>query len=442
MTGFDLRVAGSAERLRASPSRGLRGDIAVPGDKSISHRALILGALAAGETRIEGLLEGADVMRTAEAVRALGARVVRHAEGSWAVTGAEWVSPGAPIDCGNAGTAARLLIGAAAGFPITVAFTGDESLRARPMDRVLYPLRAMGADVGEADRLPLTIRGGGLTGISYRSPHASAQVKSAILLAGLHAAGEVMVIEPLPSRDHTEHMLRAFGCDVVVAGKSVSLGSARRLTATTVSVPGDPSSAAFPLVAALIVADSEVTIRGVLVNTLRAGLFDALKEMGANLTVSKPATIGGEPVADLTARTSILAGLEIAAERIPAMIDEIPILAMAAACAAGRTVIHGLGELRVKESDRLAGIVDGLRGCGVVAGCDGDSLIIEGCGGPPPGGARVASQADHRLAMAFLILGLGCREAVTVDGAAMIGTSFPGFAALMASLGALIAPDV
>ena len=439
MTGFD---PSAAEALRASPSRGLRGDIAVPGDKSISHRALILGALAAGETRINGLLEGADVMRTAEAVRALGAQVVRHGDGCWSVTGAEWKTPRRPIDCGNAGTAARLLIGAAAGFPITVAFTGDESLRARPMRRVLDPLRAMGAEVGATDRLPMTIRGGGLTGISYRSPHASAQVKSAILLAGLRAEGAVSVTEPMRSRDHIEHMLRAFGCDVMVEGLTVSLGSERRLRATRVAVPGDPSSAAFPLVAALIAAESEVTVRGVLISPLRAGLFGALREMGAALTITNRRTVGGEPIADVTTRSARLAGVEIAADRVPAMIDEIPILAMAAACAAGRTVIHGLGELRIKESDRLAAIVAGLRRCGVDAAAEGDTLIVHGCGGPPPGGARIASEGDHRIAMAFLVLGLGCREPVTVDGAAMIGTSFPGFAVLMAALGARIAADV
>lgn len=439
MTGFD---PSAAEALRASPSRGLRGGIAVPGDKSISHRALILGALAAGETRIDGLLEGADVMRTAEAVRALGAQVVRRGQGRWSVIGAAWTSPPAPIDCGNAGTAARLLIGAAAGFPIEVAFTGDESLRARPMSRVLDPLRAMRAEVGAADRLPLTIRGGGLTGIRYDSPHSSAQVKSAILLAGLRADGAVSVTEPVRSRDHTEHMLRAFGCDVMVEGLTVSLGSERRLRATRVAVPGDPSSAAFPLVAALIADGSEVTVRGVLINPLRAGLFGALQEMGADLRTTNSRTAGGEPIADVATHSSGLTGVEIAADRVPAMIDEIPILAMAAACAAGRTVIHGLGELRVKESDRLAAIVAGLRRCGVDAAAEGDLLIVHGCGGPPPGGARIVSHGDHRIAMAFVVLGLACREAVTVDGAAMIGTSFPGFAVLMSALGARIAPDV
>ncbi len=439
MTGFALSAA---KALCTSPSRGLRGDIVVPGDKSISHRALILGALAAGETRIEGLLEGADVMRTAEAIRALGARVVRNSDGCWSVTGAEWKTPPHPIDCGNAGTAARLLIGATAGFPIEVTFTGDESLRARPMRRVLDPLRAMGAEVGAADRLPLAIRGGVLTGIRYDSPYSSAQVKSAILLAGLRADGSVSVTEPMRSRDHTEHMLRAFGCDVMVEGLTVSLGSERRLRATTVVVPGDPSSAAFPLVAALIADGSQVTVRGVLINPLRAGLLDALQEMGADLRITNRRTVGRETIADVTARSAGLTGVEIAADRVPALIDEIPIIAMAAACATGRTVIHGLGELRVKESDRLAGIVAGLRNCGVVAGCEGDSLIIEGCAGPPRGAARVTSQGDHRLAMAFLVLGLACRDPVTVDGAAMIGTSFPGFARLMASLGARIGPDV
>jgi len=426
------------DRLTAAPSKGLAGHIAVPGDKSISHRALILGGMAEGETRIEGLLEGQDVLHTAAAVRALGAKVTRLGDGLWTVQGAPWRSPEAPIDCGNSGTGARLLLGAAAGYDIEATFTGDDSLRSRPMRRVLDPLRQMGARVGESDRLPVTIEGGGLRGISYRSPTASAQVKSAILLAGLHAEGEVEVIEPARSRDHSEKMLRAFGCEVETEGHRVRLGARRQLKAADIMVPGDPSSAAFPLVAALLVPDSEVTIYGVLTNALRTGLFETLLEMGADLAFANERVVGGEEVADITARSSILTAVEVDSVRVPSMIDEFPILAAAAACAAGQTLMHGLGELRVKESDRLSAILIGLKRCGVSAAIVGDTLMVDGCDGPCAGGAEIATHGDHRIAMAFLILGLACRRPVAVDEAEMIGTSFPGFAALMASLGARI----
>ena len=429
--------------LRGSPGGALRGHVAVPGDKSISHRALILGALAEGETRIEGLLEGRDVLATAAALRALGAQVSRLGEGMWAVRGALWRSPEGPVDLGNSGTGARLLMGAAAGFPIEATFTGDASLRARPMARVLEPLRHMGARTSGGDSLPVTIRGGGLSGISHHSIHASAQVKSAILLAGLQAKGVVEVVEPAKSRDHTEKMLAAFGCDVEVAGNVVRLGKNRRLTATDIMVPGDPSSAAFPLVAALIVPGSEVTVYGVLMNPLRTGLFTTLLEMGANLSFANHRHVGGEAVADVTARHSLLNAVEVDSERVPSMIDEYPVLAIAAAFARGQTMLHGLGELRVKESDRLAAIIAGLRCCGVSAGLigdarQGDTLMIDGCDGPPAGGATVQTQGDHRIAMSFLVLGLGARAPVAVDESGMIATSFPGFGALMASLGARI----
>ncbi|HYD11490.1 MAG TPA: 3-phosphoshikimate 1-carboxyvinyltransferase [Allosphingosinicella sp.] len=429
--------------LRASPGGALKGHVAVPGDKSISHRALILGALAEGETRIEGLLEGRDVLDTAAAAHALGAQLTRLGDGAWIVRGGRWRSPDRPVDLGNSGTGARLLMGAAAGFPIEATFTGDASLRSRPMSRVLEPLRHMGARAGEGDRLPVTIRGGGLSGISWHSPHASAQVKSAILLAGLHAKGAVEVIEPAKSRDHTEKLLRAFGCDVEVEGNLVRLGANRRLTATDIMVPGDPSSAAFPLVAGLLVPGSEVTVHGVLMNPLRTGLFETLLEMGADLGFANRRIVGGEEVADVTARHSLLNAVEVDPGRVPAMIDEYPVLAVAAAFAAGQTMLHGLGELRVKESDRLAAIIAGLRACGVPAGLigdarQGDTLMIDGCDGPPPGGARVRSHGDHRIAMSFLVLGLAARRAVAVDEAEMIGTSFPGFVPLMASLGARI----
>ena len=424
------------DMLRAAPCAGLAGSCAVPGDKSISHRALILGAMAAGETRISGLLEGEDVLRTAAAVRAFGAELERDGPGAWRVRGATWRSPAAPIDCGNSGTAARLLMGAAAGFPIEASFTGDASLSARPMERVLNPLRAMGARVASREgRLPVVVSGGALGGIRFVSEPASAQVKSAILLAGLRAAGAVEVLEPRATRDHTERMLRDFGCDVAQAGDLVRLGANRRLSGTTVIVPGDPSSAAFPLVAGLLVPGSAVTVTGVLANKLRTGLFETLREMGADLRIEAEGARGGEAVVRITAAAGPLRGVEVPAARAPAMIDEYPILAVAAAAARGRTVMRGLAELRVKESDRMAAILAGLRACGVDAQADGDALIVEGCDGPPPGGGAVAARGDHRIAMSFLVMGLAARAPVTVDSGRMIDTSFPGFADLMRRLG-------
>ena len=424
--------------LTGSLSKGLRGIVNVPGDKSISHRALILGGLASGETHITGLLEGDDVLHTAEAVRALGAEVERIGVGEWRVRGADWRSPGSPIDCGNSGTGARLLMGAAAGFPIEVTFTGDASLSGRPMERVLGPLRAMGAAT-EGSTLPITIRGGGLSGISFVNEKASAQVKSAILFAGLRANGDVEVVEPAQSRDHSENMLRAFGCDVDTVDGTVRLGERRTLTGTNVVVPGDPSSAAFPIVAALAVPGSEVTVRNVMVNPLRTGLLTTLIEMGADISFANERDEGGEKVADLMVRASVLRGVEVPASRAPSMIDEYPILGVAAAFASGRSVMHGLSELRVKESDRLAAIIAGLRACGVDAREEGDSLIVEGLGAPPPGGGSVKAHHDHRIAMSFLVMGLAARQPVTVDSADMIATSFPDFVPLMQSLGARIA---
>ncbi|WP_395622731.1 3-phosphoshikimate 1-carboxyvinyltransferase [Sphingomonas daechungensis] len=423
--------------LTASRSGPLRGDIQVPGDKSMSHRALILGGMADGVTRIRGLLEGDDVLRTAVAVGALGAGTERVGPGEWIVRGAKWQSPAAPIDCGNSGTAARLLMGAVAGFPISATFTGDASLSSRPMERVLGPLRSMGART-EGSTLPLTIRGGGLTGIRFMNEKASAQVKSAILLAGLRADGEVEVIEPAPSRDHTENMLRQFGCEVVTEGRRIALGQRRSPIGTDVTIAGDPSSAAFPIVAALIVPGSQVTVRNVMVNPLRAGLLITLREMGAGIQLKNERIEGGEPVADLTVETSSLIGVEVPAHRAPSMIDEYPILAVAAAFAEGRTVMHGLAELRVKESDRLAAIVAGLLECGVEAREEGDSLIVEGCGAPPRGGGSVQAHHDHRIAMSFLVMGLAAQQPIGVDSADMIATSFPDFVPLMQSLGASI----
>lgn len=424
--------------LTASRSNALRGDVAVPGDKSMSHRALILGGLARGETRIRGLLEGDDVLRTAAAVRALGATVERLGPGEWRVQGAEWQSPAEPIDCGNSGTGARLLMGAVAGFPISVTFTGDESLCGRPMERVLGPLRAMGART-EGSTLPVTIHGGGLTGVRFVNEKASAQVKSAILLAGLRASGAVEVVEPAPSRDHSENMLQAFGCELQNDHETISLRENRTLTGTSVAIPGDPSSAAFPIVAALLIPGSEVTVRGMMVNPLRTGLVTTLMEMGADIRLADERSEGGEAVADVTVRSSALRGIEVPAQRAPSMIDEYPILAIAAAFASGGTAMHGLAELRVKESDRLAAMVAGLRSCGADAREDGDSLIVEGSGAKPAGGAQIEAHHDHRIAMSFLVLGLAARQGVTVDSAEMIATSFPDFVPLMRSLGADIA---
>lgn len=433
MSAADV-TPGEGDRLISSASPGLDGDISVPGDKSMSHRALILGGMASGETWIDGLLEGQDVLHTAAAVRAFGARVDRASNGRWRVRGCAWTSPSAPIECGNSGTAARLLLGAAAGFDLEATFTGDVSLSARPMARVLEPLRRMGARA-DGDRLPVTVRGGVLRGISFVNENASAQVKSAILFAGLSTTDAVEIFEPRPSRDHSENMLRAFGCDVDVADGTVRLGTARTPAGTTVAIPGDPSSAAFPLVAALIAPGSRVTVRGVMTNPLRAGLFAALVDMGADIVLAERRTANGEEIADVTTRSSALHGVEIPAPRAPSMIDEYAILAVAAAFATGRTVMHGVGELRVKESDRLAAIIAGLIACGVDACAEGDTLIVEGCGGPPPGGAAVAAMNDHRIAMSFFVMGLGTGDPVTVDSATMIGTSFPGFVPLMRSIG-------
>ncbi len=426
----------SGERLTASASGALHGTIVVPGDKSMSHRALILGGLAEGVTKIYGLLEGEDVLHTARAVAALGANVERIGPGEWRVEGCEWISPDEPVYFGNSGTGARLLMGAAAGFPISVTFTGDESLSGRPMGRVLGPLREMGAGVeaADGDRLPVTIHGGNLNGLRFVNEKASAQVKSAILFAGLRASGAVEVVEPARSRDHSENMLRAFGVEVE-SGEVARLGAKRTLSGTEVYVPGDPSSAAFPLVAALIVPGSAVTVTGVMLNPLRTGMFTTLVEMGARLTIANERDFGGERVGDISATFGALRGVTVPAERAPSMIDEYPILAIAAAFAEGRSVMHGLAELRVKESDRLAAIIAGLVACGVEAREEGDSLIIDGLRAPPLGGATIDAHHDHRIAMSFLTLGMASHEPVAVTGAATIATSFPGYAELMRSLG-------
>jgi 3-phosphoshikimate 1-carboxyvinyltransferase len=429
--------------LTAHPSGPLKGQVRAPGDKSISHRALILGAMAEGRTEIEGLLEGDDVLRTADACADLGAHVIRHGGGRWTVEGkGRFTEPAEIVDCGNSGTGVRLLMGAAAGYPICVAFTGDSSLQKRPMGRVLDPLGMMGARAEGANpgRLPLKLHGGDLKSIAYRLPVASAQVKSALLLAGLNAEGGVEVIEPEATRDHTERMLTAFGAHLDIIpdghGKSIRLAGGQKLHGTHVIVPGDPSSAAFLVVAGLIVPGSEVRVDGVLLNPGRAGLYDTLIEMGANLQILNRREESGEPVGDLVARYGPLRGVDVPAERAPSMIDEYPILAVAAAFAEGPTVMRGIGEMRVKESDRIALMAAGLEACGVDVAEEPEGMIVTGSGRPPLGKAMVETHGDHRIAMAHLVLGLAAQNPVTVDEPGMIATSFPTFRALMAELGA------
>lgn len=432
--------------LTAKRGGPLRGRVRAPGDKSISHRSLILGALAQGTTEIEGLLEGDDVLRTAAAMRSFGAKVERLGEGRWRVEGNGGFSePSDVIDCGNAGTGVRLIMGAMAGFDFAATFTGDESLRGRPMRRVLGPLGQMGASfLGRSNgRLPLTLQGGTLKYLSYRLPEPSAQVKSAVLLAGLHAQGGAQVIEPEATRDHTERMLRAFGATVEVEdradGRWITLPGGQKLTGTKVRVPGDPSSAAFPLVAALVTPGSEVTVEGVLLNELRTGLFTTLQEMGADLVISNVREESGEQVGDITARHSALRGVEVPPERAPSMIDEYPILAVAASFADGQTAMRGVGEMRVKESDRIALMAEGLAACGVGVEEEPEALIVVGSARGNHlvgGGARVTTKGDHRIAMSHLVMGLASEEAVAVDEPGMIATSFPGFVELMRGMGA------
>jgi 3-phosphoshikimate 1-carboxyvinyltransferase len=437
--------------LTARASGPLRGGAEVPGDKSISHRALILGALAVGETRIAGLLEGEDVVATAAAMRAFGAEVERAGPGAWRVAGVGvggFREPEDVIDCGNSGTGARLIMGAMATTPIAATFTGDASLRRRPMGRVTEPLARFGAQAhGRAGgRLPLTLIGAADPGpVAYMLPVASAQVKSAMLLAALAAPGESEIVEPVATRDHTERMLRGFGATLSAEetpqGRVIRLRGEAELEPQTVSVPRDPSSAAFPLCAALMVEGSEVRVRGVSLNPTRAGLFATLREMGADLAFEAEREEGGEPVADLRARFSRLRGVETPPQRAASMIDEFPILAALAACAEGPTLMRGVEELRVKESDRIDAMARGLEACGVVVEESRDTLTVHGRGprsatGGVPGGATVSSRLDHRIAMAFACLGLAARAPVTVDDARPIATSFPGFVPLMRGLGA------
>lgn len=426
-------------------SPALIGTVQAPGDKSISHRALIFGALAAGQTTIKGLLEGADILSTAGAMRSFGAKVEKKGE-SWVVTGcgeAGFTSPAAPVDCGNAGTGVRLIMGAAAGFALEATFIGDASLSSRPMGRVLDPLSDMGItyEAQKGGRLPVTLRSNGqLSPIDYTPPHASAQVKSAILLAGLGTDGVTTVTEPTLSRDHTENMLKAFGAQVTAKrideGQKVSVTGPVTLKATNITVPGDPSSAAFLIVAALITLGSDIKIENVMMNPTRVGLFETLIEMGAYLRSDNFRTSGGEIIADIEVKYSKLHGVLVPPERAPSMIDEYPILAIAAANASGTTTMRGISEMRVKESDRISATVALLEANGVQTTEYEDGFSVTG--GPVAGGGTVMTHHDHRIAMSALILGLNADAPVTIDDGAMIATSFPTFFDLMKDIGAVI----
>ncbi len=445
------RTSLSGPLLAAPSASPLQGRVRVPGDKSISHRSLMLGGLAIGETRITGLLEGEDVLATAVAMRALGANVMREADGTWVVTGVGvggLAEPADVLNMGNAGTGARLLMGMLASHPLTAFLTGDASLRRRPMARVTTPLVQCGAQFfsREGGRLPLAVVGARpAVAIDYRLPVASAQVKSAILLAGLNAAGTTRVIEPEATRDHTERMMRHFGATVSRGEENgegvIELAGEAVLRGASVLVPADPSSAAFPMAAALMAPGSDVTCTDLCLNPGRIGLIETLREMGADLTIENAREENGEPVGDVRVRHGRLKGVTVPAERAPSMIDEYPILAAIAAIAEGRTHMPGIGELRVKESDRLDAVARGLDACGVRVSADADSLTVEGGqavrGNGRTGGA-IRTDLDHRIAMAFAVLGLAAHDGVRVDDAAPIATSFPDFVPLMRSLGATI----
>jgi 3-phosphoshikimate 1-carboxyvinyltransferase len=436
--------------LEARSSGPLTGKVRVPGDKSISHRALILGALSVGKTRISGLLEGEDVLNTAKSMRALGAQVERSGDFAWSVQGVGvggFAEPQNPLDFGNSGTGCRLVMGAVAGCPITAVFDGDASLRSRPMRRVLDPLELMGARAqasGDGGRLPLTLSGARYPlPITYRTPVASAQIKSAVLLAGLAAPGVTTVIEQEASRDHTELMLKHFGADIVSTkegahGRRIELTGEPELHGADVVVPADPSSAAFPIVAALIVEGSDILFSDVMTNPLRTGLFTTLREMGGSIDEMEPRGDAGEPMAQIRVCASKLRGVEVPPERAPSMIDEYLVLAVAASFAEGTTIMRGLHELRVKESDRLAATAAMLRVNGVKVEVSGDDLIVEGRG-HVPGGGLVATHMDHRIAMSALVMGLASDKPVGVDDTAFIATSFPDFIPMMRSLGAAFA---
>jgi 3-phosphoshikimate 1-carboxyvinyltransferase len=441
----------SANSMPMTAARGqpLRGRARVPGDKSISHRALILGALTVGLTRISGLLEGEDVINTGKVMRALGARVTRTGSGSWQIEGVGvggFAEPGEFLDFGNSGTGCRLVMGAVAGCPIDATFDGDASLRKRPMQRVLDPLARIGAKaatVGEGGRLPIRLQGArDPIPIVYEPPVASAQLKSAVLLAGLGAPGTTTVFEKEATRDHTERMLSHFGAEVAVEivgqGRRIMVTGQPELAPAQVLVPADPSSASFPMVGALSTQGSDIIVEAVMTNPLRTGLFKTLIEMGASIETLAVRSDGGEEVADLRVRGSSLKGVEVPAERAPSMIDEYPVLAVAAAYADGVTTMRGLKELRVKESDRLAATAAMLQVNGVEFDIEGDDLIVHGRGSVP-GGGQVTTHMDHRIAMSALVLGLGADKPVQADDVSFVATSFPGFAELMRSLGADLA---
>ena len=442
--------SGAAAPIRAVASDGLTGEIVVPGDKSISHRALMLGAMAVGRTSVEGLLEAEDVLCTASAMRQIGARIGRCDDGRWSIDGVGLTSilePENVLDFGNAGTGVRLAMGLIGGHAVTSTFAGDASLSRRPMGRVLEPLRQMGVDVlaRSGDRLPATLRGpDALAPIDYRVPVPSAQVKSAVLLAGLNSPGTTTVIEPVATRDHTERMLKGFGADLTTTvgegGETVIvLKGQPELKPQEIVVPADPSSAAFPLVAALIVPNSDIVLKNVLLNPVRTGLLTTLAEMGADLEIFNRRATGGEEIGDVRARTSRLKGIVVPADRAPSMIDEYPVLAVAASFADGETLMQGVGEMRVKESDRLAAVAAGLAANGIEHEEGKDWLKVKGRGGAI-GGGTVVTHMDHRIAMSFLVLGLAADRPVAIDDSAMIATSFPTFLSLMSDSGARFEP--
>jgi 3-phosphoshikimate 1-carboxyvinyltransferase len=442
------RVPPPSSAASAAPGGPLKGRLKPPGDKSISHRAFILGLLSVGRTEIEGLLEGEDVLNTGAACRALGARIERRGEGAWRVDGVglgALLEPRAALDFGNAGTGARLMMGVVGGHGITAEFDGDASLRKRPMRRILDPLVRMGAEVlaqSDGGRCPVHLKGTPEPlPIEYRTDVASAQIKSAVLLAGLNSPGRTVVIEPQASRDHTEKMLAHFGALIAsepfgAEGRQITLEGRPELKPAPIVVPADPSSAAFPLVAALIVPGSDIVIEGMMMNPLRTGLLQTLLEMDARIDILDERDEGGERVADLRVRGSELRGVDVPAARAPSMIDEYPVLAVAAAFATGATRMSGLSELRVKESDRLAAVADGLTAAGVESIVEGDDLIVVGGDGEVMGGSVAATHLDHRIAMSFLVLGLAAKRGMSIDDAAMIATSFPTFQSSLASLGA------
>ena len=443
-------LAGPWRSVSGSP---LIGEVLAPGDKSISHRALIFAGLADGESTIRGLLEGDDVLRTATVLRALGVEVERdvsNGTANWRVHGGVWRTPDQALYFGNSGTGCRLMMGAIAGREIAARFDGDASLRARPMGRILDPLIMMGANAAsEENKLPAHFSGGALNGIEYTLPVASAQIKSAVLLASLGATGTTSIIEPTPSRDHSERMLAAFGAPLSIeenpnGGRKIISQGGQNLTPANIDVPGDPSSAAFPVIAALITPGAHIVVRNVLMNPLRSGVFTTLKEMGADLSIENERMANGEPIADICARHSPLKGVAVPASRAPAMIDEYPILAVAAAFASGDTYMPGIEELRVKETDRIDATTALLQAAGVETDAGPDWLRVVGCSGNVRGGAPdaapVKTRHDHRIAMSALVLGLGTDNPMTIDDASMIATSFPNFFTQMASLGAQLTP--